>query len=284
MMLPDTPPIDHLVLPVRDLDRAAEAYQALGFTVTARGVHPWGTHNRLVQFENDTFLELLTVGEPAKIAEPAPGEVSFGAFNRDFLASSGEGVSMLVLASGAPAADRAAFREAGLPTQAPFDFRRIARAPDGTEREVAFTLTFTSDAGLPGAGFFTCAQHFPENFWRADLRRHANDARGVSRVVMVADDPADHHVFLKGFTRSADVRMTSAGLTLALGRGGALDVLSPLAFERRHGVAMEGAPARFRAYEVAGLDPERLRAAGGWRCAAGVALEVHGAILVASAT
>lgn len=280
-MLAETPYIDHLVLPVRDLDAAAATYAALGFTVTARGIHPWGTHNRLVQFSNRTFLELLAVGEPAKIVQAPEGEVSFGAFNRDFLARCGEGMSMLVLASTDPAADRAAFRAAGLPVQPPFDFRRIARAPDGSEREVAFTLTFTSDPGMPEAGFFTCAQHFAENFWRADLQHHANGARGVTKVVMVADDPADHHVFLKGFTRSDDIRMTSAGLTLALGGGGSIEVLNPLAYERRYGASVSGGLAgRFRAFEVAEMDPAPVLAAGGRRCAAGVALDLHGVALV----
>jgi hypothetical protein len=280
----DTPALDHLVLPVGDLDAAARTYEALGFTVSARGIHPWGTHNRLVQFANRTFLELLTVGEPAKIVEAPEGEVSFGAFNRDFLAGVGEGMSMLVLSSTDPDADRAAFAGAGLPTQAPFPFRRTARAPDGTEREVAFTLTFTHDVGLPEAGFFTCAQHFPENFWRADLRRHPNGATGVTKVVMVADDPADHHVFLKAFTRSRDVRMTSAGLTLALGGGGSLEVLNPLAYRQRYGAPVPGGlAARFRAFEIAGMDKARLLTAGGRRCAAGVALDHQGVTIVASA-
>ncbi|NIQ53863.1 MAG: VOC family protein, partial [Gammaproteobacteria bacterium] len=40
--------IDHLVHAVDDLDAAAAAYEDLGFLVTPRADHPFGTSNRLV--------------------------------------------------------------------------------------------------------------------------------------------------------------------------------------------------------------------------------------------
>ena len=67
---------------------------------------------------------------------------------------------MLALKSGDAEADRAAFAGRGLPVVAPFHFSRTARGPDGAEREVAFSLAFTSDARMPEAGFFTCEHHF----------------------------------------------------------------------------------------------------------------------------
>ena len=42
--------LDHIVHAIRDLDAAAESYARAGFTVGARNRHPWGTHNRIVQF------------------------------------------------------------------------------------------------------------------------------------------------------------------------------------------------------------------------------------------
>src|SRR5687768_8279826 len=114
--------IDHLVLAVRDLDRASALYERLGFTLTPRGEHPWGTANRLVQFDG-CFLELLAVSALEKIAAAEPGAFSFGAFNRDFL-SRREGLSMLVLDSRDARQDRERFRVAGLETYATFDFGR----------------------------------------------------------------------------------------------------------------------------------------------------------------
>lgn len=245
--------VDHLVLAVRDLDRAAAFYERLGFRTTPRGVHPWGTHNRLVQFADRTFLELLTVGEPGKIADAAPGAFSFGAFNRDVLAE-GEGMSMLVLASDDEEADRADFAAHGLATFAPFAFERIARAADGEERKVAFRLTFTADPALPRAGFFTCRHLFPEQFWKPEFQAHPNGVTGITDVAMTTRDPADHHVFLEAFTGCRSPGMTSYGLNLGLANG-ALRVLSPPAFRHRFGEDAEDTlDARFRAATFGGAD------------------------------
>ena len=50
--------LDHIVHAVRDLDRAADLYRKLGFTVGARNTHPWGTQNHIVQFDG-CFIEVL---------------------------------------------------------------------------------------------------------------------------------------------------------------------------------------------------------------------------------
>ena len=110
--------IDHLVLVVRDLEKAHAFYAALGFTLTPRAVHPWGTTNHLAQLRG-CFLELLAVPEPGKIAPAKPGEFGFGAFNRDFLARR-EGMSMLVFESHDARRDQAEFASCGLQTYAPF--------------------------------------------------------------------------------------------------------------------------------------------------------------------
>lgn len=46
-----------------DLDAAAASYEDLGFTLTPRAFHPdnMGTSNRLAQFKDETFIELLEV-------------------------------------------------------------------------------------------------------------------------------------------------------------------------------------------------------------------------------
>jgi Glyoxalase-like domain len=86
--------LDHIVHAVRDLDAAAEFYSSAGFTVGARNRHSWGTHNRIVQLKNG-YIEILEVAEPGKIVPHGARWFSFGAFNRDFLASR-QGFSMLI--------------------------------------------------------------------------------------------------------------------------------------------------------------------------------------------
>ena len=182
--------IDHLVLCVRDLDRAARVYERLGFTLTPRAAHPWGTGNHLAQFGRN-FLELLGLDDPARIPEPKQGEFGFGAFNRDFLERR-EGMSMLVFEGRDAEADRAAFARAGLGDFARFDFSRDAKLPDGGTARVGFSLVFAARPDWREAAFFTCQQHAPEHFWKPAFQRHANTARGVVEVVMAAADPGAH--------------------------------------------------------------------------------------------
>jgi hypothetical protein len=211
---------------VHDLDAAGEAYARLGFTVGVRNRHPWGTHNRIVQFPG-VFIELLALGEMENIPPPRPRSLSFGAFTRDFLAK-GEGLSMLVL-EGNGAADADAFRAAGIGDFDVFDFAREAKRPDGATVKVAFSLAFAEDKRAPDTGFFTCQQHYPENFWNPAFQQHANGVLGVAGVVFVADNPSDHHIFLKAFADVTDLKATSAGLTIETPRG-EIQAMDPAAY------------------------------------------------------
>src|SRR5690606_19049376 len=87
--------IDHLVLAGRDLEAMRDVYGGLGFTLTPRAQHPFGTGNTAIQLQGG-YLELLAVTRPEDVVEPLPRQFSFSAFNRDYLARH-EGFSMLVL-------------------------------------------------------------------------------------------------------------------------------------------------------------------------------------------
>ncbi|CAH1662549.1 Glyoxalase-like protein [Hyphomicrobiales bacterium] len=255
--------IDHLVVAVRDLDAAGAFYEALGFTVGARNRHPWGTENRIVQFDG-SFIELITVGEGAVIAPHGERTFSFGAFVRDSLAR-GEGLTMLVLESRDAPSDALDFAAAGIGDFETFFFERHARRPDGGETTVAFTLAFARDDRAPQCGFFVCQQHFPENFWNPAFQSHANGARGVSAAVMTAENPTDHHIFLSAFTGQRDLRATSLGVSAELPRG-RLDILSTDAFRSLYGVSGVVEEEVFVAFAIAVEDldatAERLAKAG----------------------
>jgi catechol 2,3-dioxygenase-like lactoylglutathione lyase family enzyme len=216
--------LDHLVLAVRDLDAAGRLYERLGFQVGSRNRHPWGTENRLVQFPG-SFLELITVGEGARIPPHEPGVFSFGAFVRDYLARR-EGLAMLVLDSESAKSDAALFAQAGIGAFQPFSFERLGRKPDGGEARVAFTLAFAQDPRAPFAGFFTCQQHVPENFWNPDFQQHPNLARSLSAVVYAAPDPEGHRSFLSAFTGTDPTKAADRDLSFPLARG-RLDVMTP---------------------------------------------------------
>ncbi len=226
--------LDHLVHVVRDLDAAGEVYDLVGFTVGPRNHHPWGTHNRIVQTPG-FFIELLEIAEPAKIPPHAGDHFSFGAFNRDFLARCGEGFSMLSLEGRDPAADKADFDGAGFGGFDLFDFSRQARRPDGEEVEVGFSLAFAKDPLAPDAGFFTCTQRRPENFWAPSMQRHANGTTGIAGVVLVTDHPLDHASFIDTFA-GATPRRVMDGWYIASTARGEIDIMTRAIFTERFGV------------------------------------------------
>ena len=246
--------IDHLVLAVRDLDAANDVYTRLGFTLTPRAVHPWGTGNNLVQLQGN-FLELLGVVEPARISAAATGGFSFGAYADDFLARR-EGLSMLVFESRDARSDRDEFAAKGLSDFAVFDFARDARLPDGTTARVAFSLAFVVDPRLPEAAFFVCQQHAPQYFWKPEYQRHANGAKEVIEVVMVASDPPALRGFFAKLQGEDAVARDDSGLTVKTARG-RVSVLTPAAFAARFpGSRLVDASAtpHFAAYRIAVAD------------------------------
>lgn len=252
--------LDHVVHLVRDIDAAGETYDLLGFTVGARNVHPWGTENRIVQTPG-FFIELLQITDPAKIVAATPGHFSFGAFNANFLATCGEGLSMLALEGSQAATEKGVFDAAGYGAFDVLDFSRKARRPDGQEVEVSFSLAFAQDPASPDFSVFTSTQHHPENFWSADLQRHANMVSGLNGVVLVADVPLEHQRFLNTL---ADVPVLRARHDWYVARTprGEIDVMSRPLFTERYGVAAPKGPGlRVAAVRFATSGAEELRRA-----------------------
>ncbi len=237
--------LDHVVHAVRDLDAAAETYRRLGFTVGARNRHPWGTHNHIVQLPG-FFIELMTLAEPDKLGTDGFSKL-FGAYSRDFV-SRGEGLSLMILESTDARADEAAFRAAGIAASEPLRFAREGKRPDGATVKVGFSLAFAADKAAPDIHFASCQQHYPENFWNSAFQHHANGAREILGVVVVADDPAAHRDFLQSF---AGRRMKEANGVFAIETArGTIEVLTPAGYTQRFGVP---APVMARGARLAAL-------------------------------
>jgi catechol 2,3-dioxygenase-like lactoylglutathione lyase family enzyme len=209
---------------VSDLDRAAAFYQRLGFTVTPRAEHPWGTDNRLVQF-NGCFLELLTIGRADLIPTSSEQDFSFGAYSAEFL-SRREGMSMLAFESRDAQADRDEFARRGLPPLETFHFERLAKLPDGTHVRVAFTLAFATDPRMPEAAFFCCQQHAPQYFWKPQYQSHANGAETIDEVVIVSEEPTSLANFFRKIQERESVETSGDRLVVHTPRG-QITVLSP---------------------------------------------------------
>ena len=223
--------LDHVVHAVRDLDAAAELYRRLGFTVGARNRHAWGTQNQIVQLPG-FFIELLTVAEPEKLGSDGFSNL-FGRFHQSFLARQ-QGLSLLLLQSGDAAADAKAFAAAGIAASDVMRFEREGQRPDGSTVKVAFSLAFARDEKAPEVGFAVCQQHFPENFWNPAFQRHPNTAAAIAGVVLVAENPTDHHIFLSSATGVRDLHATSSGVTASTPRGD-VKVMDPAAFRSHFG-------------------------------------------------
>jgi catechol 2,3-dioxygenase-like lactoylglutathione lyase family enzyme len=224
--------LDHIVHAVRDLDAAADLYARLGFLVGARNRHPWGTHNRIVQLPG-FFIELLTVAEPANLGgEGLPA--LFGRPNQKFLERQ-EGFSILFLESGDAGRDASAFKSAGIAASGPLNFEREGKRPDGSAVKVAFSVAFARDPKTATAGFAVCQQHYPENFWNLAFHDHANTAKAIAGVVLVAENPADHHIFFSAFAGERELLATSTGVAVPTPRG-EIQVMDPAAFRNQFGV------------------------------------------------
>jgi hypothetical protein len=225
--------INHLVLAGHDLEDMRAHYSSLGFTVTPRGQHPFGTGNALIQLHG-SYLELLAVTVPQDVPEHRPGHFSFAAFNRDYLARH-EGFAILVLDTADARADVEAWRAAGLQTYAPFDFSRTATLPDGQAITVGFSLAFVSHPAAPWLGLFACQHYSPHYFEQPRYLQHANGALRVQDVWIVGDTAPELANFMHIVTGAKAVKDNSAGTVLQT-RTGAVVLARPQTFEPAFGL------------------------------------------------
>jgi len=226
--------VNHLVLAGHDLEAMRSRYAGLGFTVTPRGQHPFGTSNSVIQLHG-SFLELLAVAAPQDVPAHRAGHFSFAAFNCDYLKRH-EGFSMLVLDTPDARADIKAWRAAGLQTYEPFDFSRAAKLADGREITVSFSLAFVSHPAAPWLGLFACQHYTPEYFAQPRYLQHANGATAVVDVWIVGDTAPDLAGFMQTVTGAKAISDDPSVTTLQT-RIGAIVVARPPAFEKAFGLA-----------------------------------------------
>jgi len=167
--------IDHVVVAVRDLDRAQHTFERLGFTLTPRGYHTLGSANHCIMFGSD-YIELLALPQP----HPAL------AYYSDFLGK-GEGLAALAFATDDAHAAFAELDAAGIAADAPLDFSRPVRLAEG-ERDAAFRIVQLPPALTPGCRSFLCQHYTRDLVWRADYQSHALGVTGLAAVAVIAED------------------------------------------------------------------------------------------------
>ncbi len=184
----DTFGIDHPLVTVRDLDATCRAWEAMGFSPSPRGFHPWGTANNLVVFPHD-FVELIGIHDPAKVGRATTSDgFSFSGYVARFLERR-EGISMVALHSKDAPGDAATLNRRGLDCQGLTDFRRAVTLPDGTADEAVVTLAMLIEDEAPFVSNFICHQHKPELVWVPAWQHHANGCDGILEVTYLSDHP-----------------------------------------------------------------------------------------------
>ena len=172
--------IDHVIIAVREFDRARSNWSRLGFTLTPRGRHSGqSTANHCMMFEDD-FVELLGIVDPGDNVEHLAA----------FLARR-EGARAVAFAPVGSAEDaRSALLERGLH---PSELRPLGRQmdlPEGTSIP-RFNLIGLPPEDTPGlADSFICAHLTPELMRRPEWLTHSNGANGLKGLYIVVETTA----------------------------------------------------------------------------------------------
>ncbi|HEX2136702.1 MAG TPA: VOC family protein [Microvirga sp.] len=173
--------VDHVVVLVRDLDRSRDAWAALGFTLSPRGVHSAhrGTGNHTIMLGAD-YLELLGVLTPTEHNAPSRARLEWR-----------EGIERTGLRAWDADAAAEALRRREIAVVGPQDFSRPVDLAGGGTGEARFrTIQWPHDRAPGGMRIFAVQHLTPELVWLPALQQHPNTARRVDCVEVLASEPA----------------------------------------------------------------------------------------------
>jgi len=226
--------------------------------VAADARHPFGTGNCCVFFKNRTYLEPITTLDRNRADMAAAERVMFVKRLKRFTERQGEGFAMVALRSEDAEADRAAFEKAGAGSLPVYRFTRMARLPDGTEREVGVVVAFADFPAAGDATFFTCQHLSADTLFQPEYLEHRNGALGISAVAAVAENPADFQAMLSVATGKPEIETTEFGVEAEVD-GQSFLVLTPEGFRARYDLDAPNPRRgmRFAAFEMSVLDLDR---------------------------
>lgn len=188
--------IDHAVVMVKDLDKAAQNWKRLGFTVSPRGTHSahMGSGNYTVMLNPD-YIELLGVLTPTEHNSPA----------RAFLEKRGEGIERIAFTATDSSAGADEIRARGFLPVGPVDFERPVTMPDGSQSAARFRVfQWPVEEAPGGVRIFACQHKTRETVWIPELMKHPNGARRLKQVLIATPEPAKDAAHL---TRLIDQQM-----------------------------------------------------------------------------
>ncbi|ASM74476.1 MULTISPECIES: VOC family protein [Roseobacteraceae] len=204
--------IDHCFALVQDLDKAADQYAALGFTLSPRGLHSEakGSANYTIMFPEDYF-ELLGLLRATPL-NAARGRA---------LVDQGQGLHAIACRIDTAEAAAAALADLGIGTHGLGSFERPVPLPDGGSAMAAFSTVVFDDAEVPMGSVFMCQHKTPETVWLPELLDHPNTACGLGAFLAISTDPAqDGERFARLWADSAVVT-TKGGVSVETGANSA---------------------------------------------------------------
>jgi hypothetical protein len=241
---------------VKNLDGAAENWKRLGFTVSPRGTHSvhMGTGNYTIMLDPD-YIELLGVLAPTEHNAPA----------RAFLEKR-EGIERVAFTAVDSAAGAEEIRARGFSPIGPTDFERPVTMPNGTLSAAKFRTFQWPVAEAPGGmRIFACQHKTRETVWIPALMKHANGARRLRQVLLVAPEPANEAAHLGRMTDRESRTEADGAIAVPSGSDRADFVFLTTAqlAKRYPGVPLTGLPERGAAGLVIAADPAQAEKALG---------------------
>ena len=228
--------LDHVVINARDeMDRAADVYRRLGFTLTERGYHSLGSTNHLAMFGTD-YLELIAVPKNA-----TTGRLDLLTFPF--------GLNGLVFGSEDSAVTYESLSKAGVPVDPPVEFTRPVKV-NGKEHDARFR-TVRMKAGVVPYGRVYYCHHFTRDLvWRNEWRHHANGTVAVVRALIVEPDPGAASKLYADMFGPESIRDIKGGKSVVIGNS-RFDIVTEAELKSQFGDAVPDAEGR-KAY-MAGL-------------------------------
>ena len=228
--------LDHVVINARDdMDRAADIYKRLGFTLTERGYHSLGSMNHLAMFGTD-YLELIAIPKGAQTGRMDLLNFPFG-------------LNGLVFGSEDSTVTYNELTKAGVPVEPPVEFIRPVKY-DGGQGDARFRTVRMKNGVVPYGRVYYCHHFTRDLVWRDEWRHHANGTVAVARALIVEPDPAAASKLYADMFGTDNVRDIKGGKTVIIGNS-RFDIVTEPTLKAEFGAAAPDAEGR-KAY-MAGL-------------------------------
>ena len=254
--------IDHVIVGVRDLERARSLWTRLGFSLTPRGRHTGqGTANYCIMFARD-YIELLGLAEPDEHAERL----------RAFLERREGPAGVAFAPEGTVEATAEALAALGLHPSEPRLLGRSFDLPGGAA-VARFALLSLPPEETPALDCVVCGHLTPDLIRRPEWLSHPNGALGIAGIHLIVEDTAS---LLPAYDRLFGMHEVTTTDAVACVRVGPHRILfsTPDDFETMH-PGVEFAPD-FPVPGIAGLElaTARLERTAGHFVRSGIAFDV----------